>query len=518
MSFLLRLLHRIPPLLTGLIQSLFPYTPRSSWIGFSFKVGGHSVHPRGESGLARRQRLVTIDKLPDDVLVEIFFYANPRNSSIHNPWHALVHVCRRWRHLVFASPRHLNLQLKYRGHRPMSEVLEVWPVLPVSLISDTHQSDQRLDNTVAALESEYYNRIFEVYIRPMTNSRWERFAPAMQKPFPELAYLQVFVDGGMVAPVLPESFLGGSAPRLRTLTLESISFPSLPKLLLSVNGLVELTLWDIPDSGYFSPDAMATALAVMTRLETLCLEFRSPRSRPDPESRPRPPPTRFALPALTELKFKGVYEYLEGLLARIDAPRLYYLRVIFFMDLDFDIPELHRFISHVEEFKTFDRADVWIFHSGIRLTLYPKQEAEDRVRLLELEIKCGELDYKLSSLTQVCTPSFPLISALERLQIREDDSSSHGKVDMENAQCLELLDPFTSLKDLYLYQRIARRVCSALQELSGERATEVLPALRNLFVRGFSSLELEPVQEAMMPFVAARQLSGHPVVVDHWKD
>jgi len=89
---------------------------------------------------------------------------------------------------------------------------------------------------------------------------------------------------------------------------------------------------------------------------------------------------------------------------------------------------------------------------------------------------------------------------------------------MENAQCLELLDPFTSLKDLYLYQGIARRVCSAFQELSGERATEVLPALRNLFVRGFSSLELEPVQAAMMPFVAARQLSGHPMVVDHWKD
>jgi len=86
---------------------------------------------------------------------------------------------------------------------------------------------------------------------------------------------------------------------------------------------------------------------------------------------------------------------------------------------------------------------------------------------------------------------------------------------MENAQWLELLDTFPALKDLYLTDGIAQHFCGALQELSGERTTEVLPALRNLFVQGRS---LEPVQEAMKPFVAARQLSGHPVAVDHWKD
>jgi len=85
---------------------------------------------------------------------------------------------------------------------------------------------------------------------------------------------------------------------------------------------------------------------------------------------------------------------------------------------------------------------------------------------------------------------------------------------MEDAQWLELLDPFTALKNLYLTDEIAQRCCGALRERSGERATEVLPALRNLFVRG----SLEPVQEAVKPFVTARQLSGHPVVVDRWKD
>ena len=155
---------------------------------------------------------------------------------------------------------------------------------------------------VAALESEHSNRICEIYIDDMTNSRWERFAAAMQKPFPELTHLEVWTPD--VVPVLPDSFLGGSAPRLRTLKLRRIPFPSIPKLLLSANGLVKLYLWDIPDSGYFSPDAMATALTVMTRLESLHLRFRSPRSRPDPESRPLPPPTRFVLPALTKLSIQ----------------------------------------------------------------------------------------------------------------------------------------------------------------------------------------------------------------------
>jgi hypothetical protein len=458
--------------------------------------------------------------LPDDVLVDIFnFYEDHGNlpwwdhwdDDWQDPWHTLVHVCRRWRYLVFASPRRLNLRLNYRGHRPISEVLDAWPVLPISLISVFDASHERLGNRVGALESEHYHRICEIHTR-MTNSHWERFTEAMQKPFPELTDLTVWTDD--VVPVLPESFLCGSAPSLRTLMLISIAFPSISKILLSAHQLVKLDLWDIPDSGYFSPDALATSLTVMTRLEFLRLGFHSPRSRP--ESRTLPPPTRFVLPALTRLIFTGVYEYLEDLLARIDAPLLDDLDIEFFMDLDFDVPQLHRLIGHAEELKTVDRADVSILNHDIRLYLYSNIALVDGRRRLELRIDCRELDYQLSSLAQVCSPSFPIIFALENLQIEEHISlsSSHWKDDMENDQWLELLDPFTALKNLYLTDGIARRFCGALQELPGERATEVLPALRNIFVR---ELSLKHVQEAMKPFVAARQVSSHPVVVGNWK-
>jgi hypothetical protein len=455
--------------------------------------------------------------LPDDVLVEIFYFSQCIVNPVwfgDNTWHALVHVCRRWRYLVFASPRHLNLRLEYRGHRPMSEVLDAWPDLPISV---SNRDRRWWDNTVAALESAHYNRISEICIIEIPNSDWERFTEAMQKPFPELTHLQVSTTD--VVRVLPDSFMGGSAQRLRSLSLGRIPFPSLPKLLLSAHGLVKLNLWYIPHSGYFSPDEMATALTAMTRLESLRLRFRSVPSRRNPGRRSLPPPTRSVLPALTQLEFKGVYEDLEVLLARIDAPRLHHLNIEFFKDLDFDVPQLHRFIDHVEEFKAFDRAEVIICDLLIVLRLCPNTvEVNDRARL-ELRIIGTELVYQLSALCQVCSSSIRLISALEELEIGGDYDPrlSPRDGDMENARWLELLDQFTSLKSVYLFGQLVRGVCGALQELSGERATEVLPALRNLFVRGQGFSSLERVQGAMKLFLAARELSGHPVVVDHWK-
>jgi len=468
--------------------------------------------------------MVTIDVLSDDILVEIFFYVNIRTRSwVQNPWHSLVHVCHRWRYLVLASPHYLDLRLQYRGQGPVSEVLDAWPVLPVTLISESEflsgfdhpKLDQRWwDNTVDALESERYNdRICEIYFSDMTNLRLEIFVAAMQRPFPELTRLEVSVDPVArrnVVPIFPSSFLSGSAPRLRTLKSRGIPFPSMPKLLLSANDLVTLTLRDIPDSGYISPGAMATALTVMTRLETLCLRFRSPRSRPDSDlaSRPLPPPTRFVVPSLTRLTFKGVYEYLEDLLARIDVPRLQSLSITFFMDLDFEVPQLHRIIGHAEEFKTLNSPVVSILDRSIQLNL--SSTGFRFRRRIELSILCKELDWQLSSLAQICGPSFPLISTWKVLDIKERGflPSSYWKDDIENAQWLELLNPFTALEDLRLSDGVAQRVYGALRELSGERVTEVLPTLRNLFIDA-----LPPLEDIHSPFLTARQLSDHPVAI-----
>ena len=304
---------------------------------------------------------MTINMLSDDVLLEIFnFVVNDRKARI-SQWHTLIHVCRRWRCVVFASPRHLNLRLAFTGLRPVSEMLDTWPVLPVAITHRTSAFPSRpppllLDsiwhNIAATLDSEHYSRICEIDLDGIPNSQMERFAEVMQKPFPELTLLHLSVGvpaGNIAAAAFPNSLFGGSIPRLRELWLDNCHFPTLHKLLLSAGGLVILHLWNIPHSEHISPEAMVVALSVMTRLETLHLKFRSPHSRPGPGSRHPPPPARLVLQAITELVFQGVHEYLEDLVAQIDTPLLYTLCMVFLMDITFDVPHLHRSRGKVEE-------------------------------------------------------------------------------------------------------------------------------------------------------------------------
>jgi len=85
---------------------------------------------------------------------------------------------------------------------------------------------------------------------------------------------------------------------------------------------------------------------------------------------------------------------------------------------------------------------------------------------------------------------------------------------IENTLWLELLLPFTAVKNLYLAEEFAPGIAGALQELVGSRITEVLPSLQNIFVK-----KLEPAGrflENTEEFVAARRLSSHPVAISAW--
>jgi hypothetical protein len=82
----------------------------------------------------------------------------------------------------------------------------------------------------------------------------------------------------------------------------------------------------------------------------LRIGFQSPESFPDRESRRPPPLTRAVLPVLTYFTFKGVSDYLEYFVARVDAPRLEQFHVTFFNESIFDTPQLIQFI-HLSEDK-----------------------------------------------------------------------------------------------------------------------------------------------------------------------
>ena len=99
---------------------------------------------------------------------------------------------------------------------------------------------------------------------------------------------------------------------------------------------------------------------------------------------------------------------------------------------------------------------------------------------------------------------------MERLTIIESHSELRGQDGIDRSLWRELLQPFTAVKDLYLFPQVVPPIALVLQELVGESVMELLPVLQNIFLN-----ELQP-SEGIGHFVAARQLASHPVSVSRW--
>ena len=334
----------------------------------------------------------------------------------------------------------------------------------------------------------------------------EKVLAPMQVSFPELTYLRL-CSYGEVPPVIPDSFLDGSAPRLRYLELDSIPFPGLSKLLLSATHLVELCLHGIPHSGYISPQAMVAPLSVMSSLETLYLGFKSSRSRPDWESPSLSPPKRSILPALCDFHFKGALEYLEELVAHIDTPQLEEMEIDSFYQPDFDCPRLAQFINRTPTLRALDEARVSF--GGTAVAGIGLRSQESIIYHDSLLIKISG-NGQLPSVVQICD-SLPPIPRVENLNIEHPRIWHDEVIRVENTPLLELLLPFTAVKALFLSKHFAPCILDALQELTGARITEVLPSLESIFVRGFKPSK--SFKENIGQYVAARQLSDHSITI-----
>ena len=443
--------------------------------------------------------------LPDVPLLEIFdFYVT---HAWIEAWRTLVRVCQRWRNLVYGSPRRLKLRL-YCGHKtPARKLLDIWPAIPfIIVVYDLKNSC--VDDICAALE--HNNRIHEIDLNAIPSSQSGKVLAAIHRPFPLLERLQLVFENE-TAPVDPDLFLGGPArglKRLKTLSLNGIPASGLPVLLLSATRLVRLELCGIPHSGYISPVATVTCLSVLTRLESLVIEFESPRSRPGRENRHPQPQPRTLLPLLDEFRFKGSSKYFEDFVARVDAPLLRNLAITFFHRLIFVTPQLTQFITRIPQFKTHEDAFIVFSDSAAWISL-------DGVH--ELKIICREPALQLLSLVQVCNSSFPraLLPTVGDLYVIPDDGFSNLRWpdDVESSHWLELFRPFTAVEDLHISQEFIPRIAPALRELVGERVVEVLPVLQALFLEDTLPSESGP---GIGQFVAARRRASRPISVSCW--
>jgi F-box-like len=449
--------------------------------------------------------MTRIDRLPDNVLLEIFDFCKlqvvdpffyPRDWN--RIWNMLTRVCRRWRYIVLGSPRRLDLRIFCTATTPTRMLLDIWPPFPISIYG-TLRVNEGVENLTAALE--HRDRISQICIYQINGPGLERLIGAMHEPLPALIHFDLASTDEPV-PMLHET-LGGSAPCLKWFILSGIPFPTFPKFILSATHIVYLVLFDIPNSGYISPEVMATCLAALPNLNHLALGFRSPLSRHLQVG--LPPLSRVVLPALTSHYFKGASEYFEDFLARTHIPLLNSLYMQLFMDLIFDIPRTRQFIDRAEGLRPLNHA--WVRCDLKRITINLGIPTR-----IQLDILCEERDWQLSSLAHVCHQFLPL-SSVEQLTVCElyPDAPLNWEDDMDPSQWLELFHPFIAVRDLCVAKQFVPFVTAALQDLTGERTMEVLPVLNNLSLEGFEAPG--PVQQAIKPFVSARQISGHPIFI-----
>jgi hypothetical protein len=491
---------------------------------------------RGEQLIADSSRMVTekggtgrfcpwatIDVLPDNVLLETFeFYLgkDPADEFDHgqnyDKWQTLVHVCSRWRSIMFASPRRLDLKLYCtRQHSVNSKMLDIWPAFPIVIYATQLKSEEDVTNIIGALR--HHNRVCKIYHsdeHQQDSPLLKEFA-AIDEPFPALTSLQLSNSQGQNVTVLPDSFLGGSAPRLLSLNLDGIPYPSIGKLLSSTTNLTRLILWNIPHSGHISPKTIVSCLSMLPRLESLHVGFQHPRSEAHRANRHPPPLTRVVRPNLTSLFFHGDIEYLEDILSHIEIPTLNLSSFHFFNQLVFDTPLLGHFIRRTETLKKIHGAHVQFMNSAVLVSLLDQEAmANGDIETLQLVLSCKPLDWQLSAVAQVLNSFLSSLPTLESLKIEVFPKDWQDEIEV--IQWRELLRSFTSVKDMTLdSENSIQLVALALQELSVEREIEELPALQNIFLRTKGWLPSGPVKEAMEQFIATRQLSGHPVTVHY---
>jgi hypothetical protein len=463
---------------------------------------------------------MTINGLPDDALLEIFgFYmAHPLPPPSHeeDAWHTPVHVCRRWRCVVFGSPRRLDLRLLCINRR-LLKTLDIWPELPIIMHVDDENFYQlpSITNVISVLKRQ--DRLVKIFMARIPNWFLKEVATT-SGPFPALIELDLSLALFENYPqILPDSFLGGSVPRLRSFSLWRIPFPALGKLLLSTCDLVTLSLSFTADSEYLSPEAMVDILSTLTMLMSLDLFVDTPQFRTRRARRRPPALTRVVLPALTNFEFDGNGVYLDDIISRFDAP-LDCIAMTFSEDESSDIPLLCDFIGHTKIPNAPYRADISDHNGSAKILLFQRKGDVD-VKMLNLEFKCpvDGIDTHLSSLEKACSSLSSLLPSLEHLSIYQHEVGYwpplQWQLNLENSTWMEILRAFTSVKDLILDEPAGLSVASALQKPAGEQVTEILPALQTIFLEGLQSSS--PVPEGIPKFVAARELSGLPVVVHH---
>jgi hypothetical protein len=381
-----------------------------------------------------------------------------------------MHICRKWRRIVFDSQRALQIQLFCTHGTPVLKTLECWPTLPIvvqygGLPTLDPPAPEDEDNIVVALKkSDCVTSISLTVTRSLSKK-----LSAIEKPFSKLEDLV---------------------------------------LLYSSKNLLDLHLREILDPLCFQPAALTHALSGMVRLRSLTLHFLSTAKYPTPA-----PPSEelvVVLPALTSFDFQGNTEYLEHLVARIYTPLLRDIKVTFLDKSNFDLSsEFRNFTDRIGMHKSYRRADILSCKGAISISL---TRPGDPARL-KFQLFCEQLSEQLFFMGRFCIHFSASLFNVEDLRISAK-RPSRPEAGLHSDQWQELLNSFTAVKWFVVSGNLSTDIVHSLQLEPYGRRKVVLPALHQLCILQPESRYL-PLREAAVSLTTSRWLSGYPIAVEY---
>jgi len=424
-------------------------------------------------------------------------------------WFKLAHVCRKWRHIVLASPTRLDLSIAVEGHNPGNMKTVFTPRLPSLPIridySHVTPTNTDVNRAVAALKQR--DRMRGIVFKG-NDLQLKKVIREMKYPFPELERLEIchalhkYLN-------LPSIFLRGSAPRLRRLKMCTVPLKSIAQLLSSATALVELSLKIDTIFGPSPTSSLVAYLQAMPCLRWLALTLPSVIYDTRIPTSPKNGGKIVTLSKLTFFHFYGHPGFLDGLVSGLSAPSLQTL----------DIEPFDRFTSPIRHISRFI-TDINSKHHAFRVI--SSHDDSFSLSLLTPSERIDDPDphfnFYSQSVMQISNALAPKLAIVEELLLISFYGSS-----LLTTPWRRFLELFHGVKVLRLQHNVMFEIAHSLQQ-DQEESTPVLPSLEEIGLHmwlGSTESGAEDkrrsAMEAFDPFIAARQQAGRPVKISWGK-
>jgi hypothetical protein len=382
---------------------------------------------------------------------------------------------------------------------------------PLPLVIDYVNEDRETtaeDGDAVLFALRHRDRVHRIRVlMPASQSR--KLMTAFDDEFPVLEYMYfgALPTSDPSGLILPDGF---RAPRLRHLVLLTFPFPMRsPPWLVTVAGLVTLSIQYIHPSTNCCPEDFFRQLALLPQLETLGISFSAVFTQRDVDAQlfRRPLVTDLKLPNLRWLGFRGISTYLEAVLPRMTTPLLEKLQLVFFDRPDVSIPHLLRFVGAERNLK-FYSARFRFANNYVFVYVCPREGDPVYTFRVNLGIPSTSLDEQVASTTEIFYQLRTMFSAIEHLTLEFRRFSEMGG-EARGIRWDDLLRQFSNVKTLRLDNEFVGPVSRSLQvHGGGGAAMELLPELKVLEYPACRDIE-----NSFDGFIDTREKAGLPVTV-----